>query len=176
MTSSRTRTKYREQWIAQGLCTNCGSRPAQVNRLMCETCAEANRQLLKRRMEEARAKGFCLRCRKRPSVEGIQICQTCREESRKYYLRNNTRRKEQWDIVLDHYGRKCTCCGESNVLFLTVSHVNNDGAKHRKQIGERQIVKWMIENNFPDGLTIECYNCNMGRTRNKGVCPHKSDA
>ena len=33
--------------------------------------------------------------------------------------------------VLDHYGRACSCCGETEPAFLTIDHVNNDGAEHR---------------------------------------------
>ncbi len=30
-----------------------------------------------------------------------------------------------------------------------------------------------MENNFPPGFRVLCYNCNCGRNHNKGICPHK---
>lgn len=35
--------------------------------------------------------------------------------------------------VLAGYGGKCICCGETHPAFLTVDHINNDGAEHRTQ-------------------------------------------
>jgi hypothetical protein len=75
-------------------------------------------------------------------------------------------------IVLSHYGTKCACCGESEIMFLTIDHVNNDGAKHRKEMGSgSKTYKWLIDNNFPEGFQTLCYNCNCGRRHD--VCPHK---
>jgi hypothetical protein len=30
-----------------------------------------------------------------------------------------------------------------------------------------------VKNAFPDTITLLCFNCNCGKGRNKGVCPHK---
>lgn len=78
-------------------------------------------------------------------------------------------------IVLNAYGAKCACCGEDEPLFLEIDHVNNDGKKHRNEIGNssKALVYWLIQNNFPDGFQILCSNCNQGKKRNKGICPHK---
>lgn len=83
--------------------------------------------------------------------------------------------------VLTHYGGnppKCTCCGETEIEFLTIDHINNDGAEHRRQIGRYKSVgsnfyKWLKQNNFPKGFQVLCYNCNCGRGKNYGICPHK---
>lgn len=32
--------------------------------------------------------------------------------------------------------------------------------------------RWAILNGFPDELQLLCFNCNCGRQRNGGVCPH----
>jgi len=71
------------------------------------------------------------------------------------------------------YGRKCVCCGESIERFLTIDHANGDGAKHRKTIPGAKICRWLIKNDFPEGFQVLCYNCNMGKQLNGGVCPHK---
>ena len=83
-----------------------------------------------------------------------------------------------WIQVINHYGAECVCCGEKELLFLTIDHVNNDGNKHRKELNIRggyNFYRWVIENNFPDILQILCYNCNYGKNRNKGECPHKNE-
>jgi hypothetical protein len=33
-----------------------------------------------------------------------------------------TQRARWWQTILDHYGRRCACCGERHVKFLTVDH------------------------------------------------------
>ena len=82
--------------------------------------------------------------------------------------------------VFDHYGNRCICCGEDNPVFLTIDHINNDGAKHRKKLssGGRSrsgisIYKDLHREGFPDDVRLLCYNCNLGRQRNGGVCPHE---
>jgi len=79
--------------------------------------------------------------------------------------------------VLEHYGNKCACCGETEPLFLEMDHIKNDGHKHRKDIGTsaKALVYWLIQNDFPEGYQILCANCNQGKKRNKGICPHKKE-
>ena len=73
--------------------------------------------------------------------------------------------------VFDHYGHMCKCCGETIRQFLTIDHINNDGAEHRKSITS-DLYTWLIKNNFPDTFQTLCHNCNTGKHRNGGVCPH----
>jgi hypothetical protein len=86
------------------------------------------------------------------------------------------------DLVFDHYGRKCICCGEEEILFLTLDHIDNDGAAHRKEIKAKNAKKgpdgiafyrWVVQNNYPSFLQTLCSNCNTGKHRNGGHCPHK---
>lgn len=42
-------------------------------------------------------------------------------------------RKRLFTGALDHYGAKCSCCGETEVCFLTIEHLENDGMAHRKK-------------------------------------------
>lgn len=80
------------------------------------------------------------------------------------------------DEVLSRYGGRCVCCEESEHGFLTIDHVNNDGAEHRKLVGASGISYWLKANNYPDGFQILCMNCNWGKHHNGGVCPHVSRA
>lgn len=77
--------------------------------------------------------------------------------------------------VLEYYGNKCICCGEAQILFLTIDHINRDGAKQKEELGTRgsNLYRKIIALGFPDDLQVLCYNCNCGREYNNGICPHK---
>ena len=67
---------------------------------------------------------------------------------------------------------------ENIVRLLVESHFEQNGAKHRKIIGNRgghRMYVWIIKNNFPEGFQVLCHNCNMARSypRNGGICPHQ---
>lgn len=77
------------------------------------------------------------------------------------------------EVVIRHYGGKCSCCGEDNPGFLTIDHKNGCGTKKRKLHGVGlRFYRWIIKNGYPDDLQILCYNCNCGRELNGGICPH----
>ena len=77
-------------------------------------------------------------------------------------------------------GAVCACCGETEPAFLTIDHINGGGNKHRKSIAEgtgtSKMWIWLRNNGYPPGFQILCANCNFGRWRNGGVCPHKARA
>lgn len=79
--------------------------------------------------------------------------------------------------VLNAYGRKCQCCGEVRLEFLTIDHIHGGGNKHRKQLGNgTAFFVWLKENGFPkeDYRTL-CMNCNWARGR-YGYCPHEGES
>jgi hypothetical protein len=80
--------------------------------------------------------------------------------------------------ALAHYSKdgiiRCACCGESNIEFLTLDHINGGGHADRKKIGSGQkLYRYLIGHNFPKEfeLQILCFNCNCARR--DGVCPHQ---
>lgn len=75
--------------------------------------------------------------------------------------------------VMSHYG-PCYCCGEDQLAFLTIDHINGGGNKHKKEIDRYgfRFYKWIKDNNYPNDLRSACMNCNMA-TRFGKVCPHK---
>lgn len=102
-------------------------------------------------------------------------------ELRAYYDRinagNMARRLVVRDEVYNAYGGYiCKCCGETERLFLSIDHINNDGAEHRRreklQTGE-QLYRWLKRNGYPDGFQVLCMNCQWGKRNNGGVCPHQ---
>jgi hypothetical protein len=76
--------------------------------------------------------------------------------------------------VIESYGGRCQCCGESRWQFLSLDHINNDGAKHRLEVGQSRVYKWAEDNGFPGTLRLLCYNCNMARAF-YGICPHEQE-
>jgi hypothetical protein len=94
-----------------------------------------------------------------------------REKMLAYQKRHREKVKQ---IVLSHYGGKCACCGEPNMAFLCLDHVNGGGNNHRKQfVGS--IYEWVIKNKYPvdPPLQVLCYNCNSAK-EHLGTCPHKN--
>ncbi len=85
------------------------------------------------------------------------------------------RNAELRDIVYSNYGGKCACCGESNPLFLTVDHVENNGNAMRKVHGVASsgLYRWIIKKCYPKDFQVLCMNCNFAKARNGGICPHK---
>ena len=74
------------------------------------------------------------------------------------------------------YGGACTCCGEARQRFLTLEHVNHDGAEHRKAKGHAALLLDLKALGWPkDRFTILCMNCNWAE-RNGEPCPHKTEA
>jgi hypothetical protein len=58
-------------------------------------------------------------------------------------------------------------------MFLQVDHINGGGGKHKRSMNNQSIYRWLVEHNFPAGFQILCSNCNIGRYKNGGVCPHQ---
>lgn len=107
------------------------------------------------------------------------------EYLKEYYLKNRERnikrsinyREEKKKLCLIHYSGnppKCACCGEKIYEFLTIDHINGDGAQHRKKIkgSGSKIYYWLVQNNYPKGFQVLCMNCNWA-SRISGICPHK---
>lgn len=90
------------------------------------------------------------------------------------YVWKTWNQKAKLDVVYN-YGGKCRCCGETNLKFLTIDHIYNDGYKERiKQVGGSRIYAMLRRKNCPKKrYQLLCWNCNCGKRMNKGICPHK---
>ena len=132
---------------------------------------------------------LCVHCtrQKGPTRAKQVTCQPCENKAKalrsnwqkrntKYYRDRNADAKRQ---VFSYYGGKCICCGETEPLFLSLDHINNDGAQHRQSIlGNKRLAgshtyHWVIRNGFPSSMQILCHNCNHGRFLNGGTCPRQ---
>lgn len=77
--------------------------------------------------------------------------------------------------LLHGYGGACACCGERNPFFLTVDHINNNGAEERRQFGNNmyKFYRFLISKEFPkENYQLLCYNCNCSKG-SYGQCYHK---
>lgn len=98
----------------------------------------------------------------------------------KFYTDNSNRivsinHQEIKKEVIGFYSKgtyACNCCKENNIIFLTIDHINNNGKEHRKTFNGG-IHEWLKSHGFPDGYQVLCFNCNIGKYLNDGVCPHK---
>ena len=105
-------------------------------------------------------------------------CKSCQSNlNKKYHQKVNK-------LLYDHYGYMCQCCKITYMQeFLQIDHINNDGAKQRREkynngsrggrgvnlIGRANIKKGI----FPTDLQTLCSNCNNAKGR-YGQCPHQS--
>lgn len=96
-----------------------------------------------------------------------------------FRARANEASKRHWASLkaemISAYGGACSCCGESESAFLSLEHLNGDGAEHRASLGGASKV-WadLKKRGWPkDGYTVLCFNCNLGKRCNGGICPHQ---
>jgi hypothetical protein len=79
--------------------------------------------------------------------------------------------------VLTHYSGgkpKCACCGEEEIKFLTIDHINGDGKEDRAENGRgTAIYRRLRKLGYPKGYQVLCYNCNCAKGA-YGKCPHKN--
>ena len=105
------------------------------------------------------------------------------ERARVWYMNNKERATERNKAyyhrvrleTLRRYGGNppsCACCGETEMDFLAVDHINGGGNEHRKSIGSGCLYWWIRRNGFPDGFQILCHNCNQSKGY-YGICPHQ---
>ena len=101
-----------------------------------------------------------------------------REQNPEYSRRkSNEHATKVRNIVRKAFGNKCACCGETEPLFLSIDHVKNDGNIDRNTNGRRvcggMLYRRIINEGFPkDKYQLLCMNCNFGKSKNYGVCPH----
>lgn len=140
--------------------------------------------------------------------EGAKTCQNCREKHRKWreerrphlrqyakeYRNAHPDKRRLYNKrytqtikrkVMDLYGRGCQCCGEEQLMFLTIDHVNDDGKQHRQELattsasygrGGIEFYKYLWREHragrdIPYVLQVLCWNCQQAKRW--GTCPHQ---
>jgi hypothetical protein len=90
-------------------------------------------------------------------------------------LNYNQHKKDRMKI-LNHYSNnicKCECCGIGDIDVLCLDHINGGGNEHRRELGNKNLTQWIIQNNYPVGFRILCENCNKS-LGHYGYCPHST--
>jgi hypothetical protein len=123
---------------------------------------------MKAKRAQAKLDGICTSCFKDQAKSGKSQCPKCIDYQRRYA-------REAKRIVINAYGGKCACCGESGIEFLQIDHIDGWGAEHRRTLKKDGVAfyRWLCKNHFPKGFQVLCANCNSA----KGIqaeCPHKA--
>jgi hypothetical protein len=169
------RKEYQEQRRDKrkllGLCCTCKNK-AKSGTLLCEKCATLHNERRAKRQGVLRELGLCFSGDGNFAIVGSVSCADC--------LKRNTEKARARYIALRNrtlvgYGGKCACCGETIFDFLTLDHVLNNGAKERStpDYNLGALYRRVIEARFPSEYQLLCWNCNCGRAKNGGICPHK---
>ena len=135
---------------------------------------------------------YCRSCGYRSKAEGDIVCGRCLERNKRraaerkgnpaaiarHLALGKARNRRLTEEVLTAYGGRCACCGETELAFLTLDHVDNSGAAHlrlRRASGEAMnTYRWAKANDYPASLRVLCWNCNCARHfRGNGICPHE---
>jgi hypothetical protein len=122
---------------------------------------------------------FCHDCEKWKTLDKFQssfgIRKHLKHRCKACYSRRE--RAQMKHDFLEAMGNKCNCCGEDDVRFLTLDHVDGSGAEDRKFLQEHQIYREARRLKYPpDRYQVLCFNCNCGRSANGGICPHNSSS
>lgn len=79
------------------------------------------------------------------------------EENRKYRVMIKNK-------VMTAYGGVCQVCGQSDIDVLCLDHIGGGGNEHRRSTtggGGMKTYRWVINNNYPGGFRVLCFNCNQ---------------
>ena len=158
---------------ANGLCVTCGIAPASKASVKCDPCRLNGNAITWINRKENVEQGKCAVCKNDRNLHHT-FCDTHWIKKKVAGKRKNRELKIE---VLSAYGDlACICCGEQNVAFLTLDHVNNDGWKERNEHGKIRYASYarLKKEGFPKDppLQVMCYNCNNGKRTNDGICPH----
>lgn len=126
---------------------------------------------------------LCVYCGKNtpfPKKKGCSECLDKKSKSTLKFSKNNRYKINQYNFLIKHlviekYGGKCVCCGENEILFLTIDHINNNGKDERsikKNYNTSSFYLKLKREKVRDDLQVLCFNCNLGKSVNNGICPH----
>lgn len=136
---------------------------------------EYQRVYMNERNAKRKLENLCCFCNNYADRTRFSYCEQCRKRAA---LKARERRTDLKQTVMSHYGGACVCCGIRHITFLCIDHIYDNGASQRKALnnkGSAHFYSWIIRNNYPKDLQILCYNCNMGKQLNGGICPHNEE-
>jgi hypothetical protein len=154
--------------IDSGLCGTCRKRPLVLGIKQCKQCARKNNEKSLQRGAALVAAGLCRECGKVRVDRPKRTCVRCRKRAfDKYQALKN-------EVYAAYGGYLCACCHETEPAFLSLDHRNDDGAAHRREIGDGTVMLcWIKRNGFPPIFQVLCMNCQWGK-RKYSQCPHQA--
>lgn len=150
----------------------------KLSRIAKETPGELVRIILER---ETRRKEWQMKNYKKNKEKSIKYATEWRKKNVQHVRDLQKKyRDARRESVLAYYGSLCICCGEKEIKFLCIDHINGGGNEHRREMTKNKsgnggnIYYWLVKNNFPPGFQILCHNCNMAKGF-YGECPHSKN-
>lgn len=65
-------------------------------------------------------------------------------------------------------------CGEEDTDALVLDHVEDDGADHRRELGNQRVYEQLKRDGFPPIVQVLCANDNMRKERERlGIARHQ---
>jgi hypothetical protein len=160
--------KRRQDMKSKNLCTRCGN-PTFEGKPDCPECTTETKQRGKSYREKCRQDKVCISCGGSVSSEVLR-CESCRAMANK---NGRDTQKKNKTSVMTHYGKdgKLICCWDgcivNDVDMLTLDHIENNGAEHRREYtktgrgGGAQLYNKLIAEGFPKGYQTLCANHNL---------------
>ncbi len=132
--------------------------------------------------ESSRSDGlrpYCKLCCQTDNKRGYANHKDARLQQQRGYVKKNRAKVNQKNTewrkrvrleTLRHYSGGepfCQICGERNLTFLTIDHIDGKGSEHRRKItrGGYATYIWLRQHKFPEGYRVLCFNCNYGEYR-----------
>ena len=128
-----------------------------------------------------------------PAADGFARCEACKKAHRDRYHANRVehaktakerRRRLKLAAFNAYGGPHCACCKERHLEFLSIDHIEQDGATHREKLlaefgwkSNRSAMcgstfyAWLKRQDYPPGFRVLCMNCNFSISK-FGYCPH----
>lgn len=167
MSSGIKQKNRRARLKVAGVCTRCTGPRDDQTVMDCSGCRVKSNARVREIVSSNIRSGRC-RCGQPRISERLKTCSQCAQRS-KDVLRDLKLK------VIAGYGGKCKCCGTTEFEFLSLDHVNNDGASDRRQLGKKgnsgSLYRLVIAERFPKRFQLLCYNCNLSLAF-FGYCPH----
>jgi len=183
MICQRCNIEFEKTSNNQKYCSECGAiilkcRIKKYDETHKEEASKRKKEFYQTHKEEPKRKKYSKKYSKKyyktHKEQHHQRMKKWREEHKKEV--KEYQKKSRMQVLIHYSGNppKCACCGEDHLEFLSIDHINNDGAEHRKTVDSgTQICRWLIKYNYPSGFQILCHNCNMSKGF-YGICPHET--
>ena len=155
-------------------CDKCRQANPTPNRHRCPSCMKRNTAIIREHRQELQRMGLCLDCRQAAEPKRTR-CRRCLdvycEAARVRGIKNKVEALEAYG------GAFCACCGENELLMLTLDHIAQDGADRRRE-GEgsgSKVYGKLRRLGYPSGFRVLCRNCNFAvYFAPDHLCPHRT--